>query len=176
MITSNQELAFIYNTTRHATVTSLTNMELISIGRQDYVDMFMSAAKEELPDHVKYLATCSFTKGWPIEKLKKYSTACQVHYYRRGEVIVKNTTKCDFIYVVRSVGGHFYLEMLNCQSNEKKSPIKYPKSKGKCDFSINSFQAKIYFYLLLSIIVKYRYLTIIYKVYIVFKNKRVCLF
>jgi hypothetical protein len=66
---------------RNATVTSLTTMEVISIEKEDYIDIFMSNKSEE-PEHVKYLATCLFTKGWPLEKLKQSPSSCVIHYYK----------------------------------------------------------------------------------------------
>jgi hypothetical protein len=76
-----KELAFVYNSLRKATVTSLTSMELISIGKEDYIDIFMSNKSEE-PEHVKFLETIPFTKGWPLEKLKQFPSSCAVHYYK----------------------------------------------------------------------------------------------
>lgn len=75
------ELAFLYNSTRTATITSLTNMELISIGRQDFYDIFMSNKGEE-PEHIRFLRTCSFVKDWPVKVLLQNPTSCLFHYYK----------------------------------------------------------------------------------------------
>lgn len=77
-----KELAFIYSTTRTATVSSLSDMELISIGREDFFDIFMTNNKGEEPEHIKYLRACSFIKYWPIEKLIDYPQHCHYHYYK----------------------------------------------------------------------------------------------
>ena len=61
------------------------------------------ANKQEEPEHVKYLQGLAFTKGWPLDNIRKTPSACRIHYYRRGQVIVQNSNKCDYIFVVKSV-------------------------------------------------------------------------
>jgi CRP-like cAMP-binding protein len=75
------ELAFLYNTTRAATVSTLTDMELISIGRADFFDIFMSNRGEE-PEHIQFLRTCPFIKYWPIQVLLEQPSKCVFHYYK----------------------------------------------------------------------------------------------
>jgi hypothetical protein len=78
-----KELAFLYNSTRTATVTSMTPMELISIGREDFIDIFMSNGKNgKESEHIQFLRTCDFIKNWPIEKLIENPDNCLVHYYK----------------------------------------------------------------------------------------------
>jgi hypothetical protein len=76
-----QELAFLYNTTRAATVSSLTDMELISIGRADFFNIFMSNRGEE-PEHIQFLRKCPFLDHWPIDHLLENPSKCVFHYYK----------------------------------------------------------------------------------------------
>ncbi len=57
-------------------------MELISIDREDFFDIFMTKNKGEEPEHIKYLRECAFIKYWPIEKLIEYPQNCHYHYYK----------------------------------------------------------------------------------------------
>lgn len=81
LLQKKKELAFLYNTTRTATVTSLTNMELISIGREDFYDIFMAKRGEE-PEHIRFLRGCEFTDYWPLHVLLQNPQYCLFHYYK----------------------------------------------------------------------------------------------
>ena len=78
---------------------------LLLADRDDYMEIFMANRQEE-PEHVKYLAELAFTKGWPLENIKKTPSACRIHFYRRGDVIVHNSNKCGHLFVVKSVSRH----------------------------------------------------------------------
>ena len=74
-------MAFLYNSTRTATVSSLTDMEIISIGREDFFDIFMSNRGED-PAHIKFLRKLPFVKNWPVDKLLENPQNCLFHYYK----------------------------------------------------------------------------------------------
>jgi hypothetical protein len=57
-------------------------MELISIGRDDFFDIFMTKNKGEEPDHIRYLRKLNFVKYWPIDKLIDSPQNCRFHYYK----------------------------------------------------------------------------------------------
>ncbi len=76
-----KELAFLYNSTRTATVSSLTPLELLSIGREDFYEIFVSN-KGDVPDHIKYLKNIWFFKDWPIQVLIDQPSNCLFHYYK----------------------------------------------------------------------------------------------
>ncbi len=75
----------------------------ISIGREDFFEIFMSKRGEE-PEHISFLRKCSFTKDWPFKALVENPGSCLFHYYRRGQVIVQNSLKSEYIYIIKSVG------------------------------------------------------------------------
>lgn len=98
-------------------------MELISIGREDFYEIFMSNRGQE-PEHIKYLRECPIMREWPIHVLLEHPTACLFHYYkyrkcfylnkkkelilkldffRRGQVVVQNSIITDYIYIIKSV-------------------------------------------------------------------------
>jgi CRP-like cAMP-binding protein len=51
-----QELALLHHSRRTATVTSQGTVQLLTIGRQDFFDIFMSGSgPDDIPDHIKYI-------------------------------------------------------------------------------------------------------------------------
>lgn len=55
-ISQTQEIGLLFDTLRTATVESATPMELLVIGKEDFVRIFMKAENpDEEPDHVKFL-------------------------------------------------------------------------------------------------------------------------
>ena len=59
----------MHGATRSATVTSKDNMELLALGRDDFIDIFMHIEKDREPEHIRYLRALDIIKGWPIDKL-----------------------------------------------------------------------------------------------------------
>ncbi len=74
----------MYNSTRTATVTSLSKIELITIGREDFFEIFMANRGDE-PEHIRFLRGCEFIKYWPIKALIDSPSSCLFHYYKYGE-------------------------------------------------------------------------------------------
>ena len=51
-----QELALLHHSKRTATVTSQDQVQLLSIGREDFFDIFMAGQGEDnMPDHVRFI-------------------------------------------------------------------------------------------------------------------------
>ena len=51
-----QEIGLLFNTLRTATVESATPMELLVIGKEDFIRIFMKADNpDDEPDHIKFL-------------------------------------------------------------------------------------------------------------------------
>ncbi|KAK3100723.1 hypothetical protein FSP39_024272 [Pinctada imbricata] len=97
------ELALMYGSTRSATVTCKNSVELLAVGRQDFVDIFMPASKDSEPEHIKFLRTIQLLDGWPIEKLPYQNPKiCCFMYFRRGIVLCKDSNSSEWVYIVKS--------------------------------------------------------------------------
>ena len=59
----------MHGATRSATVTSKYLMELLAVGRDDFIDIFMHIEKDKEPEHIQYLRSLDIIKGWPIDEL-----------------------------------------------------------------------------------------------------------
>ncbi|XP_041462318.1 uncharacterized protein LOC121413512 isoform X1 [Lytechinus variegatus] len=97
------EIAILHHGRRTATVSSQGPVHLLAITREDFFDIFMRGQEPgQEPEHVKFLRQINFMKYWPIEILKQHPEMCLFHFYKRGQVIVKDSEKSEWIYVVKS--------------------------------------------------------------------------
>ena len=79
-------------TKRGATVTCKDNVELLAVGRSDFVDIFMHVEHEREPEHIAFLRTIDLLKLWPVELLPRDNTKiCMQTYFRF--VFNKSTSK-----------------------------------------------------------------------------------
>ncbi|XP_067661228.1 cyclic nucleotide-binding domain-containing protein 2-like [Haliotis asinina] len=97
------ELALLHRSRRTATVTSQDTVQLLTIGREDFFEIFMAGSgPDDIPDHIKFVSQCEFMKDWPIEKLLERPEMCLIHFFKRNVVIVKDSRVSDWLYVVKS--------------------------------------------------------------------------
>lgn len=101
--TSFGELALLHHSRRTATVTSHDTVQLLSIGRDDFFDIFMARqGQDEIPEHIKFISQLDFMKGWPIERLLERPEHCLLHFFKRNMVIVKDSEQSEWLYIVKS--------------------------------------------------------------------------
>lgn len=68
---------------RSATVTCKNSVELLAVGREDFVDIFMPMDKDQEPEHIRFLRTVQLLRGWPIERLPYHDPKiCCFTYFR----------------------------------------------------------------------------------------------
>ena len=63
------ELAIMHGSARNATVVCDTEVAVLSIGRDDFIDIFMHVEGDKEPEHISYLRNVDIFKSWPIEQL-----------------------------------------------------------------------------------------------------------
>lgn len=59
----------MHGSKRTATVTCKNSVELLAVGRDDFVDIFMPKNKDQEPEHIRFLRSVNILNGWPIECL-----------------------------------------------------------------------------------------------------------
>ncbi|XP_062585589.1 cyclic nucleotide-binding domain-containing protein 2-like isoform X1 [Saccostrea cucullata] len=97
------ELALMHGAKRSATVTCKNSVELLAVGREDFVDIFMPMDKDQEPEHIRFLRTVHLLKGWPIEKLPYHDTKiCCFTYFRRGLLLCKDSNISDWVYIIKT--------------------------------------------------------------------------
>ena len=68
---------------RSATVTCKNDVELLAVGREDFVDIFMHVEKDREPDHIRYLRQAEVLQGWPVDLVPwDDPKVCLVTYFR----------------------------------------------------------------------------------------------
>ncbi|PVD30765.1 hypothetical protein C0Q70_10040 [Pomacea canaliculata] len=101
--TSFGELALLHRSRRTATVTSHDTVQLLSIGRDDFFDIFMARhGADDVPEHIRFVSQLDFLKGWPIDRLLERPEFCLLHFFKRNMVIVKDSKQSEWIYIVKS--------------------------------------------------------------------------
>ncbi|XP_070552935.1 cyclic nucleotide-binding domain-containing protein 2-like isoform X3 [Ptychodera flava] len=97
------ELAIMHHSRRTATVSCQDGVELLAVGREDFVDIFMHRGDGNEPEFIQYLRTMEEFSGWPISRLPQDDPKiCLYMYFRRGVVICKDSNKADWVYIVKS--------------------------------------------------------------------------
>lgn len=56
----------------------------------------------EEPAHLKFCRSLDFLADWPVDLLLAHPENCLFQYFRRGTVIVKDSNKSDWLYVIVS--------------------------------------------------------------------------
>ncbi|XP_033631800.1 cyclic nucleotide-binding domain-containing protein 2-like [Asterias rubens] len=97
------ELALMHHANRNATVSCKDSVELLSIDREDFTDIFMHRNEGVEPDFIRYLRTVDELKDWPVHRLPHDdASTCLFTYFRRGVVICKDSNNSDWIYVIKT--------------------------------------------------------------------------
>ncbi|XP_067661280.1 cyclic nucleotide-binding domain-containing protein 2-like [Haliotis asinina] len=95
------ELALMHGSRRSATVTCKNDVELLAVGRQDFIDIFMNVETNKEPEHITFLRSVDTLRGWPLEVLPYNDPkTCIYTYFRRGVLLCKESNATDWIYVI----------------------------------------------------------------------------
>ncbi|KAK6172958.1 hypothetical protein SNE40_016508 [Patella caerulea] len=78
-------------------------MEVLAVGRQDFIDIFMHIEHNKEPNHIQFLRTIDEFHGWPIQQLPYDNPkVCLFTYFRRGVLLCKDSNKSDWIFVIKT--------------------------------------------------------------------------
>eukprot|EP00794_Sanderia_malayensis_P007548 gene7548-8385_t len=96
------ELALLHDTARTATVVCQSEVSLLAVSRQDFIDIFLSNEEGEEQEHVKFLRSIPFLRRMPLDECNGKLGICLCHYFRRGVVIDRDPANSEWIYIVKS--------------------------------------------------------------------------
>ncbi|CAD5122959.1 DgyrCDS11350 [Dimorphilus gyrociliatus] len=98
------ELAIINRTSRQSSVIAKEPVELLSISVEDFNRIFMDGGSKNTndPDHYRFLKEIYFLKGFDLMIFKNNPSKCLFHYFKRGEVLVKDSNYFDWLIIVKS--------------------------------------------------------------------------
>ena len=95
------ELALIYNIPRTATITALTETTLIRIDRHPFNRYLKHLFEGQLEDQIEFMQLCPIFSKMPKNLLINLGIRANVKKFATGQIILKNESKCDSIYIIR---------------------------------------------------------------------------
>ena len=95
------EVALIYNIPRTATITALTETSLIKIDKHPFNRYLKHLFEGQLEDQIEFMQLCPIFNGMPKELLIKLGIRANIKKYATGQIILRNDSKCDSIYIIR---------------------------------------------------------------------------
>ena len=73
----------MHQSARNATVTCYTDVIVMTIDRDDFIDIFMHIEQGKEPGHISYLREVEFLSDWDIDKLPYNNPRiCLLTYFR----------------------------------------------------------------------------------------------
>ncbi|KAK7492843.1 hypothetical protein BaRGS_00015981, partial [Batillaria attramentaria] len=101
------EMGLLNNCPRTCTVTSRRPMQLLALTK----DVFLKVFKHQvlynhqptgIPYHIRFIRGLPFMKCWPWRNLLNRPSQCVEHFYRKNTVLCTDSSKNDWIYIVKS--------------------------------------------------------------------------
>ncbi|XP_070173150.1 uncharacterized protein [Littorina saxatilis] len=84
------------------TVISRTNMQLLAINGEDYLEAFWyPSLRKELPPRLVYISKMNFMENFPIHLIKEKLNICTMHHFRRNTVITHDSRKSRNLFIVK---------------------------------------------------------------------------
>ncbi|XP_052077496.1 cyclic nucleotide-binding domain-containing protein 2-like isoform X3 [Mytilus californianus] len=146
------ELALMHGSKRTATVTCKNSVELLAVGRDDFIDIFMPINKDQEPEHIRFLRSINILHGWPIECLPHHDPKiCCFTFFRRGVLLCKDSNNSEWVYIIKT-GNCRVLKSLqptrptipisehdikNSHDIIKLPPLISPRSTSSCNTSLS---------------------------------------
>ena len=95
------ELALLYNIPRTASIIALTDTSLIKIDKMPFTKYLKNVFEGQLQDQIEFLQICPIFNKMPKDLLIKIGIRAVIKKFATGQVILKNDTKSDSIFVIR---------------------------------------------------------------------------
>ena len=95
------ELALLYNIPRTASIIALTDTSLIKIDKMPFNKYLKNVFEGQLQDQIEFLQICPIFHKMPKELLIKLGIRSVIKKFATGQIILKNDTKSDSIFVIR---------------------------------------------------------------------------
>ena len=95
------ELALLYDIPRTATIISLTETSLIKIDKNSFNKYLKNLFEGQLEDQIEFLQICPIFSKLSKDLIIKLGIRSNIKKFATGQVILKNDSKCDSIFVIR---------------------------------------------------------------------------
>ncbi|XP_069022968.1 cGMP-dependent protein kinase 1-like [Embiotoca jacksoni] len=94
------ELAILYNCTRTATVTALTDIKLWAIDRQGFQTIMMRTGLIKLTQYLDFLRSVPSFKALPEDVLSKLADVLEETHYSDGDYIIRQGASGDTFFII----------------------------------------------------------------------------
>ena len=95
------ELALLYNIPRTASIIALTETSLIKIDKIPFNKYLKNLFEGQLQDQIEFLEICPLFHKLPKDLIIKLGIRAVIKKFVTGQVILKNDSKCDSIFIIR---------------------------------------------------------------------------
>ena len=93
--------SLLYNIPRTATIIALTETSLIKIDKIPFNKYLKNLFEGQLQDQIEFLQICPIFNKLPKDLIIKLGIRTNIKKYATGQIILKNDSKCDSIFVIR---------------------------------------------------------------------------
>ncbi|KAL5011779.1 hypothetical protein ScPMuIL_010330 [Solemya velum] len=142
------ELALMHGARRSATVTCKEDVELLAVGRDDFIDIFMHVEKNKEPDHIQFIRTIGILRGWPFEMLPYHNpNICLFTFFRRDSILCRDSNACEWVYIIMTGSCRVFKALdatkpsLLCFENPEKKISQEKKLPPICNGILNNSRA-----------------------------------
>ena len=95
------EISLIYNIPRTATIIALTETSLIRLDKNPFNRYLKHLFEGQLEDQIEFMQLCPIFKDLPKDLIIKLGIRANSKKFATGQLILKNDSKCDSIYLIR---------------------------------------------------------------------------
>ena len=125
------ELALLYNIPRTASVIALTDTSLIKIDKMPFNKYLKNVFEGQLQDQIEFLQICPIFHKMPKELLIKLGIRSVIKKFATGQIILKNDTKSDSIFVIRRGTVKVIKEILFIKNENKIRKKRMRKNRSQ---------------------------------------------
>ena len=125
------ELALLYNIPRTASIIALTDTALIKIDKMPFNKYLKNVFEGQLQDQIEFLQICPIFHKMPKELLIKLGIRSVIKKFATGQIILKNDTKSDSIFVIRRGTVKVIKEILFIKNENKIRKKRMRKNRSQ---------------------------------------------
>ena len=125
------DLALLYNIPRTASIIALTETSLIKIDKIPFNRYLKNLFEGQLQDQIEFLQICPIFHDLPKDLIIKLGIRALIKKFPTGQIILKNDSKCDSIFVIRrgTVKVMKEITFIKNENKVRKKRIKRNKSQ-----------------------------------------------
>ena len=125
------ELALLYNIPRTASIIALTDTSLIKIDKMPFNKYLKNVFEGQLQDQIEFLQICPIFHKMAKELLIKLGIRSVIKKFATGQIILKNDTKSDSIFVIRRGTVKVIKEILFIKNENKIRKKRMRKNRSQ---------------------------------------------